>query len=130
MANIHVAPHIGQTDQSVENLTAFTIVNNAAEAVAARPDPALWLMTTDRLAPQTLQALHRFGIGISQEAALVSLENNTAFFHHNISACAPDFNRIGYLMAHALLGDIPLNKSLRNFIRFEVPIIHRQTTPV
>jgi len=46
-----------------------------------------------------------------------------------ISACATDRSMIGYLLAHAMVGDIPVARTTKGFIRTNVRAFERLTTP-
>ena len=47
---------------------------------------------------------------------LLAMENDPAWFHLGITCCIFDWEKTGYLMAHALIGDIPIKKSSKNFM--------------
>jgi DNA-binding LacI/PurR family transcriptional regulator len=81
------------------------------------------------LASDTLAALRRARVDIPGKVALLSLEDDPRFLHENISVVAPDWDRAGYLMAHALLGDLTLERTHRGFVRLPVPLVTRLTTP-
>jgi DNA-binding transcriptional regulator YhcF (GntR family) len=108
---------------------SLMVVRRVHEVITQFGSDALWLVTSDRLAAALQDALQKSGIAIARDVSLLSLENDPQWLHRSLSACAPDYDRIGYLMAHAILGDIPLQRTGRGFIRIEVPLIERQTTP-
>jgi hypothetical protein len=45
-----------------------------------------------------------------------------------VSCCEVDSATLGYLMAHAIIGDIPIAKSRKGYTRCPVRIVERSTT--
>lgn len=76
----------------------------------------------------TIDDFRRKGCDIPRDISLLALENNPRSFPRGLSACAPDWDTAGYLMAHAMVGDIPFERTSRGFIRIPSPFIQRLTT--
>jgi len=89
----------------------------------------LWLCTRDSLAQEALEELAKIDVKVPDEIALVTLESSPESYHLGVSACTPDYELVGYIMAHALIGDIPLKRTRRGFLRVPCPPIERTTTP-
>lgn len=88
-----------------------------------------WLFSRDSDAALALEWCHSHAVDVPGRVSIVSLENSPAFAHRGISGCVEDWEASGYLMAHALIGDVPVKKSRRGFIACDARIVHRLTTP-
>jgi DNA-binding LacI/PurR family transcriptional regulator len=89
----------------------------------------LWLCTRDSLAEPALEALRRMGVKVPDEISLMTLENAPQHYHLGVSACTPDYELVGYLMAHAIIGDMPIKKTRYGYLRMPCPVTERSTTP-
>jgi hypothetical protein len=58
----------------------------------------------------------------------MTVENDPAYYHLGLTYCYPDFARLGYLMAHALIGDFPVEKTTRGSIRMHTLVVEKLTT--
>jgi DNA-binding transcriptional regulator YhcF (GntR family) len=67
-------------------------------------------------------------IDVPGNIKIIALENNPRFYHEGISCCEIDWENVGYLMAHALIGDIPIEKTRHGYIGCPAHIIERMTT--
>ncbi len=100
-----------------------------AEIVTAFGSPALWVCPRMSVAHECFGVLRTGRVAVPDRVSLLSLEDDPRFLHENISAAAPDWDQVGYLMAHALLGDLSLERTHRGFVRLPVPLTTRVTTP-
>lgn len=89
---------------------------------------AIWLCATDELTDAALRCCRALSLEVPREISVLSLENSPAYYHLCASACAPDWDLIGYLMAHSIVGDFPLNKTSHGYLRIPCSVIHRSTT--
>jgi DNA-binding transcriptional regulator YhcF (GntR family) len=108
---------------------SVTVVRGCSELVTEKPMNQVWLCATDALAAEALNVLDRSGVKVPRDVAVLTFENSPEYLHLGLSACAPDWDLVGYLMAHALIGDFPLHRTHRGFIRIECPVVERLTTP-
>jgi DNA-binding transcriptional regulator YhcF (GntR family) len=88
----------------------------------------LWVFTTDALAEQGYRWAQRQGVKVPDDLSLVVLENNPRYFHLGLTYCGPDWEGIGYLMAHTIIGDFPIEKTNRGFIKTKAIILEKLTT--
>ncbi len=100
---------------------------------AGRPDYdqiplGLWVFTSDIQAAAAFEWARQGRIDVPRDLSIVSLTNRPRFYHDGISTCMLDWNSAGYLMAHALLGDITLELTGKGFIRMSTLLVHRRTT--
>jgi hypothetical protein len=112
----------------VEEVEAEIVVVGQGPLPFREVPPGLWVFNSDTRAAEALAWARSAGIAVPQDISIVSFDNNPAFHCHGISACTLDWNNAGYLMAHALLGDIAYEKTGRGFMRLGAMIVHRKTT--
>jgi len=107
----------------------FTFVNALDDALAAASAPCVWVLEFSRSAAEALDWCAAHGIAVPAGMSIVCLENDHHYAGRAITCCIRDWDRMGYLMAHALMGDIPLRLSRRGFVDFDAPLLERRTTP-
>lgn len=107
----------------------LSLYDSVEQVVKAYGSDAVWLLVHDSVAEQALDALHKRNARIPESVSVISLENDPHYLHLGLSSCAPDWDLVGYLLAHALLGDMQLERTSRGFIRVASPVVDRQTTP-
>jgi DNA-binding transcriptional regulator YhcF (GntR family) len=108
-------------EKSLRGKTAwvFAYAEHAARALD-------WAEKNRIRVPQDLAIV---GIHTPLDVAIAPIEDDSHFHHLGISCCVCDWERIGYLMAHAVIGDIPIEKTSKGFIRVGALMLERQTTP-
>lgn len=103
------------------------VVRTSAPPYASLPR-GLWVFTRDSRAAEALEWARSTRVRVPGELSIVSLENNPAYYHLGISSLVLDWNAAGYLMAHALMGDIEYERTGKGFLRLGVSFIHRLTS--
>jgi hypothetical protein len=88
----------------------------------------VWIFGNDSDAARAIEWCKPRRIKIPQQKAVIGLENNPAYSEYGITSCVIDHSTIGYLMAHALIGDIPLEHTRTGLVRTRAIVIERQTT--
>jgi DNA-binding transcriptional regulator YhcF (GntR family) len=68
-------------------------------------------------------------IRVPQQVSIIGLENDRRYLHLGITTCMRDWETMGYLMAHAVIGDIPMRTTRRGFIDYDALLLERRTTP-
>lgn len=91
-------------------------------------DRGLWLFTSDVQAAEAARWACDNRIRVPEDLAIIALRNRPATVHTGVSVCTLDWNNAGYLMAHALLGDISYERTRKGFMRIGAQIVHRRTT--
>ncbi len=89
---------------------------------------ALWMFAANETAADALAWAKKRGIPVPARLGVFSLESNPRYYHLGLSCCEVDWEGIGYLMAHAVMGDFAVEKTSRGFIRPVVRVVERQTT--
>ncbi len=105
------------------------VAHNPADIVERFGRKAVWVCTRAALGADAAAALEGIRVSIPDEISIVSMEDNPRYYHLGLTACAPDWDLVGYLMAHAIIGDFPLERTHRRFIRVPCPAVERFTTP-
>jgi len=68
-------------------------------------------------------------IDVPRDVALIGLENDPSLYHHGLTRCDPDFESIGYLMAHALIGDFAVPTDRAGILPNRAYMVEKATTP-
>jgi len=88
-----------------------------------------WVFGQDAHAAAACAYLEEQGQRPGKKIAVIGVENDPAYYHLGITSCVEDWDTIGYLMAHAVLRDIPIARTTRRFIKPHCLILKRNTTP-
>jgi DNA-binding transcriptional regulator YhcF (GntR family) len=110
----------------LKNEMLFT--RDAAKELTRANTRPLWICSTSRMATAVLERAKSLGMAVPHDISILCLENDPHYLHHGFSYCGPDFDRIGYLMAHAIIGDIPIAKTTLGFIKTAGMIVEKLTT--
>lgn len=106
-----------------------TVSRNLGDLLAPLPKGSVWLTTSAATAHSLVQWCGAHHVPIPAGAAIVCFEDHPSLSHRGIASCIPDWSTIGYLMAHAVIGDIPLKRSRRGFLRTPAVLYERDTMP-
>ena len=98
------------------------------ETCARFPAAKIWLFSTDEMAAEALEWLHKKGNRVPEDISLVGFQNDPRFYHLGISTCSADWEQMGYVLAHALIGDLKLARSSRGFIKVRCLMVDKLTT--
>jgi hypothetical protein len=88
----------------------------------------IWIFARDSEAASALEWAQKKGIKVPQQLSILGLEDDPTYYPFGISCCVPDWERIGYLLAHAIIGDIPVQKTAKGFIAAQARMLERLTT--
>jgi DNA-binding LacI/PurR family transcriptional regulator len=80
------------------------------------------------LAADALGWLERQGIPVPDRVQVVAFDNDPDYHSLGITSCLPDWEGIGYLMAHALIRDFPVERTRLGYIRMRALLLERETT--
>lgn len=107
---------------------SLCMVGQFEDAYREHLDCGLWFFPR---ASEALHALHwcrRHRIKVPEQISIVTHENHPSILEAGISLCGPNFDGMGYLLAHALIGDIVLEKTSKGFVQAQSLFLHRLTT--
>jgi hypothetical protein len=91
-------------------------------------DADIWVFTSHRQAAQALEWARGRKIEIPGQLSIVSLEDDPSYYHLGITYCTIDWETVGYLIAHVIIGDIPIERTSKGFIRVRAQVVERLTT--
>ncbi|MBD3243510.1 MAG: hypothetical protein GF331_23165 [Chitinivibrionales bacterium] len=106
-----------------------TVVADMAEAYEAVLDAGVWIFSRDDDAVAALAFLERKGVAVPSDLSIIALENSAHYLRFGLSTCVEDWETIGYLMAHAIIGDFTVAKTTKGFVRPAAVVLQRSTTP-
>ncbi len=92
------------------------------------PGKELWVFQSAKQAVKIILKYRERGIELDRQVCILTLEDELRFRGFGISYLGPDWERLGYQMAHAVLGDINVERSRLGFLRTHPKWIHRNTT--
>lgn len=95
------------------------------EAFAQARSGEVWVFVKDSLAVEAAEFFERSGRSTEDRPAIIGLENDPAFLDRGISACVVDQYALGYLMAHAVIGDIRVPESSKGYVQAPVLMLRR-----
>jgi DNA-binding transcriptional regulator YhcF (GntR family) len=94
----------------------------------SRNNAKLWIFSKDQMAAEGLQWLAEHGREVPRDVSVIGFQNDPRYYHLGISTCGPDWDSIGYVMAHALIGDIKQARSKKGFLRVSSHMLDKLTT--
>lgn len=98
------------------------------EAFERAAKEGLWICPAAPDARAAQAWLERRRVACPERVSLVCLEDLRETMLAGISCIVPDWRTIGYLLAHRLIGDIPVDHSHRGYVRTPARVVHRATT--
>jgi DNA-binding transcriptional regulator YhcF (GntR family) len=104
-------------------------VNGLAAGLTPPRGREVWVFQRDRQAAAALGWAADHGLDVPRDLAIVGLENDPALYHLGISRCEPDWQAIGYLLAHALMGDVRVPVERGVFLQTRARMVPKLTTP-
>lgn len=88
----------------------------------------LWIFARDDMAADALRWLERNDVQVPGELSVVGFENDPRYYHLGLSTCGLDWDSIGYVMAHSIIGDMKLARSRKGFMKVRCYMMHKLTT--
>jgi DNA-binding LacI/PurR family transcriptional regulator len=117
-------------DPAIAYSRMYTIDNFAHWCATHAPRAqTAWVFARTADAAGALQWARENHIGVPSPLSIIDLENNADYYREDISSCVPDWHGVGYLMAHTLLRDIPIERSRKGYIHTRAVFLDRATTP-
>lgn len=87
-----------------------------------------WVCQTDALAAQARQWADSHRLPVPAALKLISLDNDPAFYHHGFSRIEVDWKQLGYAMAHAIIGDVPVEIDVNKRLAVGTRVVDKLTT--
>jgi hypothetical protein len=114
----------------LEDLVAeIEVTNDFGKVFERSRGESVWVFSTDADAAAAYAWAKSHRIRIPQDLSIIGLQNDPAYYHLGLTMFEHDFDAIGYLMAHAVIGDFPIEKTSKGYLRTRAIITERLTTP-
>lgn len=107
----------------------ISISPSVEEALGAHRDCDVWLFSHADQAVRAQRWAADNGVGIPDDTAIIAFENRYDFLQQNISCCVADWETNGYLLAHAIIGDIRIQKTRHGYLHPATMYLNRLTSP-
>ena len=104
-----------------------TLGDDMDELLSRAPRTSVWLTTAASTACKAVQWCATRHVRIPSEVSILCFDRERSLTYKGIATCLPDWHTIGYLMAHTLIGDIPITKSRKGFLRTPAVLCERCT---
>jgi hypothetical protein len=124
-----IAKNIGKYGPaSLEAVKSEIVLTDDFRKVFPGSASGVWVFAQDKHALDALSWARERRVDIPRPLSIVGMENDPDFYQHGITSCEYDHDTLGYLMAHALIGDVPYEKTHRGFIKPAALMLERRTT--
>jgi hypothetical protein len=104
------------------------LVRSFRHVLPQLPHRGAWVFTSDDDAAEAITWCEDRGVAIPGKLSVIGLENRPGFHTLGLSCCEPDWDRIGYTLAHVLIGDMPLELTRKGYLRTPAIMLERRTT--
>ncbi len=105
-----------------------TVTTDLASAYGRPTNGDAWVFVHDNEADRALEWCRANRLRVPRDVSIVGLQNDPRHYHRGISACCPDWRTTGYLMAHAIIGDVPVARTAKGYLGTSAAILQRRTT--
>ncbi len=116
----------GTNLKDLEGRILFT--PNVFQTCKEQTGAQLWIMSRDGMASDAIRWAKDQGLQIPQDISIIGLQNDPRYYHLGISTCGPDWDGIGYVMAHSIIGDVKLARSQKGFLKIRGLMVDKLTT--
>ena len=99
-----------------------------AELLKLFPEARAWVFSHTEDAVEALQWAKSERVPVPKQLGILTLEDNPDYYHVGISRFEPDLERIGYLLAHSIIGDFTIAKTSKGYLRTSARIVEKLTT--
>jgi DNA-binding transcriptional regulator YhcF (GntR family) len=106
----------------------MSAANRFEDAFPLHRDAHAWVFSTDRDAVEACEWAREHGIDVPKTLSIIGLENSPRYYRHGLTTCAPDWETNGYLMAHCIIGDIPIAKTTKGFVATRARVLEQLTS--
>ncbi|MBN1676696.1 MAG: GntR family transcriptional regulator [Kiritimatiellae bacterium] len=121
-----VSKYRAVTPEELERV--FVFCDGDPARFRAHVSSGVWVFTTERHAVAALDWCKRHGVRVPGELEVISMESTDQYLERGMTVCEPDWESAGYMLAHALMEDIPIEKSGRGYLQTTARLVERLTT--
>jgi DNA-binding transcriptional regulator YhcF (GntR family) len=107
----------------------FSVVDDFSRCWHRSEQRMLWLFARDGDAVSALRFAQRQGVLVPRDAAVMGLENDPQYCGQGLSCCVPDWDAVGYQMAHVLTGDFAVEAGEKRGFTTQALLLNRRTSP-
>lgn len=120
-----IEQYIGSGADADVNPPVYAFIDTLGQHTSGIAQADLVVVGTDALAADLLSTV---GPRSPISSRLVSLDNDPRFYHLGLSRCEIDWHNLGYLMAHALMGDIPVAVTSEGYLEPVARVVEKRTS--
>lgn len=91
------------------------------------PRGSMWLFMNEDSAVGALHWCKAAGRSLASDISILGFGSAATYLHHGISSCGVDNRQLGYRIAHAVMGTLPVQKTRRGFFRTTARLFERRT---
>lgn len=106
----------------------IVVLRSFDELLEVYPGGRMWVFEQDAEAAQALTWANTSGVDVPESLSIITTDHHAGFLHLGFTCCFPDFEQIGYQMAHALIGDRPITRTSKGLIRTRSLLVENKTT--
>jgi DNA-binding LacI/PurR family transcriptional regulator len=115
---------------SMNDLYKLVTMDGSMEKLLGHaPKGAVWLCGDAATARWCISWCRSRRMPVPSAAAILCFDEDPSLAVDGIASCVPDWHTIGYLMAHALINDIPIKRSRKGFLQTPAVLCERETMP-
>ncbi len=122
-----LSKYVPTTMAGIEN--EISVCSDFSSCYALHRRRKVWIFRFCGHAAEALDWARENRIRVPQDLAIISLVDDPGMTHRGISCCIADQEREGHLMAHVLIGDIPVRRTTKGYVRVDPEMRERLTTP-
>lgn len=116
-------------DRALERLPgSLVLTGDFGQILSSQRDADIWIFSRDEEAVAGLNWARQHRLAVPSRLSIVGMENTPRFYHCGLSHCGPDWETIGYLMGHSLIGDFAVERTSRGYLRTRAWMVERLTT--
>jgi len=109
-------------------MSEVSVLRSYGEVFDRFPNARMWVFERDGQAAKALQWATDNHVRVPDQLSIMTTDHDPDFLQIGFSCCFPDYEQIGYQMAHALIGDYPVTRTSKGFIRTRSLLVERHTT--
>ncbi|MSR83406.1 MAG: GntR family transcriptional regulator [Candidatus Latescibacteria bacterium] len=115
--------------RALERLSdSLILTGDFGQVLGSQRDADIWIFSRDEEAIAGLNWARQYRLAVPSQLSIVGMENTPRFYHCGLSHCGPDWETIGYLMGHSLIGDFAIERTGRGYLRTRAWMVERLTT--
>lgn len=107
---------------------SLVLTSDFGQVLGSQRHADIWIFSRDEEAVAGLNWARQHRLSVPSRLSIIGMENTPRFYHCGLSHCGPDWETIGYLMGHSLIGDFAVERTSRGYVRTRAWVVERLTT--